>query len=116
MNTNPIVLSALADTNIPVKPIDYKGEETDYIVFNDSDNRAIAYADDVDTLESAIVQVHYYTQGNPKAKAKDIRKALRQYGFIYLKTTEFYEADEQYYHTIIEVRYDGISETQLDNY
>lgn len=111
INTNPLILDALKDIRLPVEPLTYSGEMTEYITFIDADNRATDYADDLDITESAIVQVHYFTPNNPKSKSKEIRKALRNAGFIYLSTSEFYEKEEKYYHVVIEVRYDDVSET-----
>ena len=116
MNTNPLILNALKNIGIPVEPIHYSGSDKEYITFIDADNRAVDYADDEDITESAIIQVHYFTQNNPKNKSKEIRKALRNAGFLYLNTQEFYEKEEQYFHTIIEVRYDDASESMKGDY
>ncbi|EMS74055.1 hypothetical protein CTER_5107 [Ruminiclostridium cellobioparum subsp. termitidis CT1112] len=116
VNTNPLIINALKDIGLPVESITYSGDESKYITFIDADNRATDYADDLDITESAIVQVHYFTSNNPKSKSKEIRKALRNAGFIYLSTSEFYEKEEKYYHIVIEVRYDDISETVKGDY
>ena len=116
MNTNPLIISALSAIGIPVEPLKYTGYATEYIVFNDADNRATGFANDEDVQETAWVQVHYFTKTNPKVKAKQIRKALRNAGFIYLSKSESYEDDTGFYHTIIEARITAASETQEDDY
>lgn len=118
MNTNPLIISALSSLSIPIEPLVYTGSATEYIVFNDSDNRATGFADDIDVQEAAWTRVHYFTKikTNIKPKSKLIRKALRNAGFIYLSTTELYEDDTGFYHTIIEVRRTAASETQEEDY
>ena len=116
MNTNPLIMTALSNIGIPVQWMRYVGNETEYITFNDSDNRPSFFGNNEELMDIAYVQVHFFTPNNPKSTAKKIRKKLRQAGFTYLSTTEIYEETTKLFHTIIEVMIEGISETQMDDY
>lgn len=94
MNTNPLIMAALSDIGIPVQWMRYVGNETEYITFNDSDNRPSFFGNNEELMDIAYVQIHFFTPNNPKSTAKKIRKKLRQSGFTYLSTTEIYEEQQ----------------------
>ena len=107
MNVNPIIIAALASMNLPVAPNTYEGVATEYIVFNYADERAVVSGSDVDLLDVTAVQVHYFTQGNPQANKKIIRRLLRAAGFTIDNTVELYESDTGYNHVVVECEIDG---------
>ncbi len=115
MNTNPLVMDALKDIGVPIQWMRYIGNAEEYITFHDSDNRPCFFGDNQALMDIAYVQVHFFTPNNPKTMAKKIRKQLRQAGFTYLSTTEIFENETNYFHTIIEVMVSGISETQMED-
>ncbi len=58
MNTNPLIMTALSDIGIPVQWMRYVGNETEYITFNDSDNRPSFFGNNEELMDIAYVQVH----------------------------------------------------------
>ena len=73
MNLNPHFRTCL---KLPVKPEEYTGTSTEYILFNYADERDEMYANGVPQEGVTYMQIHYYTKGDPHAK-----KASRQTAF-----------------------------------
>lgn len=117
MNVNPLVMQALQpmeDIGIPVRWLEYKGEKTEYIVFNDALNAPSLYGDDCDEFDTVIVQVHHYTKADPHRMISEIRKQLREAGFLILETFTTRDTVEGgktgFIHTTIRARITGLSE------
>lgn len=109
MNVNPIMITALTPIlGAAPSPNVYTGTATEYITFNYADERPALNADDTDIYDETVVQVHYFTKGNPQTNKKAIRKALRSAGFSIQNTQEFYEADTKYTHVVVYVAIDGV--------
>lgn len=108
MNVNPIVKSAMASLGLPVTPNINLTGATEYITFNYMDERPNLIADDTDLYDTTVIQVHYFTKGNPQQKKKDIRRLLRAGGFVIHNTMEFYETDTALNHVVIECSIDGV--------
>ena len=107
MNVNPIIISALSSTNLPVTPDSDKGTATEYIIFNYADERATVSGDDDDLIDTTAAQIHYFTKGNPQANKKIIRRLLRAAGFTIINTQEFFETETGYNHVVVECEIDG---------
>jgi hypothetical protein len=109
MNVNPLVISALRPIlGVDPSPNKYTGSASEYITFNYADERPEVYADDEDLLDSTIIQVHFFTKGNPQTNKKAIRRLLRDAGFMIQSTQEIYENDTGYTHVIVYAWIDGI--------
>lgn len=107
MNVNPLVLNTLSSLNLPVSANVYEGSEDEYITFNYADERPVLYADDTDIFDETVIQVHYFTKGNPQVNKKAIRRLLRASGFNIISTQEFYENDTKFIHVVVEAWIDG---------
>jgi len=107
VNVNPLVISALSSLALPVEPNVYKGEATDYIVFNYVDERPALSADDTDVNDATTTRINYFTKSNPQTNKKAIRRLMRVAGFIVSSTQELYEADTGYTHIIVECSIGG---------
>ena len=70
MNVNPIVIATLASLSLPVTPNVNLTGATEYITFNYMDERPTLIADDTDLYDTTVIQVHYFTKGNPQQKKK----------------------------------------------
>ncbi len=114
MNVFPLIETALASLNIPLKPEVYKGTAQEYIAFNYSDERPVLSADDNDQLDETTVQVHYFTKGDPHTTKAKIRRLLHAAGFNIISTQQFYEEDTQYRHVVVEASIDGEINDQED--
>lgn len=101
MNVNSTIIAALSSLNLPVSPNIYTGTAESYITFNYADERPVVRADDEDILDETLIQVHYFTRGNPQTNKKAIRRLLRAAGFTIQSTAEIYESDTGYNHVIV---------------
>lgn len=122
MNANPLVMAALGGLPIPVCWLEYKGKAEEYITFNDALNAPSLYADDLDELDTVILQIHHYTKGDPQKRLKEIRNALRKAGFTILETLTSKESIASggvnlkndtttgFIHSIIKVQIEGRSD------
>jgi hypothetical protein len=108
MNVNSIVISALTSLNLPVTPNANLDGDKEYITFNYVRESTSLTADDTDLYDTTIIQVHYFTKGNPQQKKKDIRRLLRIAGFAIHETVEIYETDTKFNHVVIECSIDGV--------
>lgn len=108
MNVNPIITTALASLNIPVVPNHYDGTGTEYIVFYYADERPTMHADDTDLFDKTVIQVHYFTLGNPQTNKKAIRRLMKASGFIIINTQEIYEEDTKLTRVIVECEIEGV--------
>lgn len=108
MNVNPLIISALSSLNLSVTANVYVGTADEYITFNYMDERPTLIADDTDLYDTTVIQVHYFTKGNPQQKKKDIRRLLRAGGFVIHDTMEFYETDTALNHVVVECSIDGV--------
>ena len=108
MNINATVKSALSSLNLPIAANVFTGNADEYITHNYADERPVVRADDEDLLDQTVVQVHYYTRGNPLANKKAIRRLLRAAGFTIQSTAEIYENDTGFNHVIVYAWIEGI--------
>lgn len=113
MNTRPILKAALENIGVPVVAGVYQGTAEEYIVYNDSDNRPAAYADDTDIWDEATVQVHYYTRTPDADMRAKIKSRLRKAGFtITGHYGPTFESDTKFYHLTVTAWIDGPIETE----
>ena len=111
MNVNQLIktaLSSLGTAYANVCTVDPLPDE--YITFNYADERPVLYADDTDIYDETVIQVHYFTKGNPQTNKKAIRRLLRASGFNIISTQEFYESDTKFIHVVIEAWIEGFIE------
>lgn len=108
MNVNPIVIAALTSLALPVTPNVNLTGASEYITFNYMDERPSLIADDTDLYDTTVIQVHYFTKGNPQQKKTDLRRLLRAGGFVIHSTAEFYEDDTALNHVVVECSIDGV--------
>ena len=108
MNVNQLIKTALASIGTAHANVCKTSPLPDeYITFNYVDERPALRADDEDIYDETVIQVHYFTKGNPQTNKKAIRKALRGAGFTILSTSELYENDTGYVHVVVEAWISG---------
>lgn len=114
MNVNPLIMQALGGLGIPVRWLEYQGSAQEYVVFNDALNAPSLYGSNRDQIDTVIVQVHHYTKTDPQSRISEIRKALRNAGFVILETFTTKDTVEGvktgFIHTMIRARISGVSE------
>ena len=108
MNVNPIVVTALASLGLPVTANINLAGSAEYITFNYVDERPTLIADDTELYDTTVIQVHYFTKGNPQANKKNIRRLLRAAGFVVHNTMDFYEVETALNHVVVECSIDGV--------
>lgn len=98
-----LVLSALSSLDIPISADVYRGSAKEYITFNFADERPAVRADDIDIIDEASMQIHYFTKSNPLSVKRRIRQLLRNAGFTIIALQQFFESDTNFYHVVVEV-------------
>lgn len=103
MRSDGILQEALEQTGVPVKQYEYKGTRTEYIVFNEEDERCTAHADDGPQAVSIWWQVHLFapeTFGYRVMKRR-IRLLLLKAGFTVREAVTLREEETGTIHIII---------------
>lgn len=100
MNVNETIEGALAGTVPDIWPLICPQEHPpeEYIVYNPELEEAALFADNQDREWVQHMQVHYFTKGNYIKKRGDIRRALREAGFLVTDITTLHEKDSGYHH------------------
>lgn len=73
-----------------------------YIVYNPELESAESFSDDEDEEWIHYMQIHLFTKGNYVTLRKNIRKKLRDAGFVMTNIETFYESDTGYNHLCFE--------------
>ena len=83
MNVNERMMALGQVIGYPVKQDIYEGAEDKYIVFNYEDERGSLFGDDEELMETAYLQVAFYTPENYNyhEDKKRIKKELKTLGF-----------------------------------
>lgn len=103
MKSDEILKKTLDQTRLPVKPYEYKGTQTEYIVFNEEDERCTAHADDMPGAVSVWWQVHLFAPEtyNYRRMKRKIRTLLLNAGFTVREATTLWEEETGTVHVVI---------------
>lgn len=96
VRSDELLQTTLEKTRLPVKPYEYKGTKTEYIVYNEEDERGIGHADDRPQAESIWWQIHLFTPVtyDYRAMKRKIRNLLYDAGFSVGPINTIYESDD----------------------
>lgn len=96
MWSDEILKTTLEQTGLPVKPYEYKGTKTEYIVYNEEDERGVGHADDTPQAQSLWWQVHLFSsvEYDFRAMKRKIRSLLCEAGFSVGPINTIYESDD----------------------
>lgn len=100
MSVNQIIESALRNMVTSIWPLVCPEEKPpkEYIVYNPEIDVPEDYGDNAAGEWVQYMQVHLFTKSNYLKKRKEIRKALKDAGFLVSDITTMYEKDSGYYH------------------
>ena len=108
MNVNQLLKECLKPVGFPVEPDPYTGKAKEYISFIYADERPVLSGDDMNILDSTVMQIHCFTQKNPQEIKKKIRLCLRLGGFTILSTSEDNDDKTGYNHIIVLAEIEGV--------
>lgn len=96
VKSDEILEATLKKTGLPVKSYEYKGTKTEYIVYNEEDERGVGHANDRPQAESVWWQVHLFTPVtyDYRAMKRKIRDMLYDAGFSVGAISTIYESDD----------------------
>ena len=100
MSLNSIIISALT----PLAPTafhHYNGNATTYITFFTYHQGENLTTDDEEKRTSYNVQIDVFSKGNLEYLVKNIRKALKPYGFKRISEVEMYEMETKTYRKML---------------
>lgn len=102
MSINQTIENALSDIVPEIWPLscpeEIKPEE--YITYKTNEEPAL-FADDKDVEWAYLVTIHYFTKHNYIKTKNQIRKKLRDDGFMITEIEALHENDTGYYHVIL---------------
>ena len=96
--------------------IDENGNElprlSEWIAYNVVYESPSQYADDYDAYTSRDIDVHFFTKSKATQESvkKSLRNALRTEGYVIKQTQTMYEDDTKYYHLIISIFENDLTE------
>ena len=103
MKSDELLQQTLELAGMPVKQYEYKGSAEQYIVYNEEDERAAYYADNLPQEMSIWWQVHIFqpNTANHRANKRKVRNLLIKAGFLIGDIETIYEQESQTIHTVI---------------
>lgn len=105
MSINSLIISTLSPLNIPVKLLNYSGNETTYITFFEFNQMAHINADDEEQSTRYSIQIDIFSEGNYMNIVKQTKDLLKSVGFIRTSEAEEYDPSSGRYHKVIRLRY-----------
>ncbi|MDO4553705.1 MAG: hypothetical protein Q4B70_01000 [Lachnospiraceae bacterium] len=103
MRSDELLQETLETTGLPVKQYEYKGTKSEYIVFNEEDERGTAYSDDRPAEVAIWWQVHLFMPrySDYRSMKRTIMKALIDAGFLLQEITTLFEQETETIHVAI---------------
>lgn len=100
MSVNEAIEGALSGIVPNIWPLTCPWEHPpeEYMVYNPELEEAVLFADNQDWEWVQHMQVHYFTKGNYITKRRNIRRALRESGFLVTDIITLHEKDSGYHH------------------
>lgn len=105
MSINKLIIDTLESTNVPISFQTYEGEETTYITFLEYLQQGESFADDNEEVTGHYIQVDVWSKGNYRKIVDQVKKLLKQAGFIRKYETELYEPDTKIFHKVLRFFY-----------
>ena len=103
MRSDELLQQTLEATGLPVKQYEYKGTKSEYILFNEEDERSVLYADNRPMEVSLWWQVHLFTpkEYNYRFMKRKIRNLLLDAGFSVREAITIYEEETETIHVVM---------------
>jgi hypothetical protein len=105
VSLNSIIISTLAPTNVPVAFRVYRGSETEYIRFFEIVDVPTAYAENELQNTQKSIQIDVFSKGNYAPLIEQVKTLMKEAGFLWKASQEFYEEDTGYFHYALTFNY-----------
>jgi hypothetical protein len=93
---NTLIVETLKDLKITTRYMKYDGDENEYIIFTTTDSKDTFFCDDDNQAEIYTISLNFwYKDGRSFNKAKEIKKAMKNAGFIFINSADL--MDGEYY-------------------
>lgn len=113
MSLNKLIIDTLKPIGIPVALLTYTGTATTYITFFQYNEMGVVFAEDSEQETRHSIQIDVWSKGNYVDVVKQVKKLLKEIGFLRVNVHEFYEDDTKIFHKVLQFYYDDQSENNL---
>lgn len=103
MKSDELLKNTLEQTGLPVKAYEYRGIKSEYIVYNEEDERSSYHADDLPQGISMWWQVHLFApeSSDIRSRKRQVRNLLLKAGFLLGETDTIFEKGTKTIHVVI---------------
>lgn len=104
MSLNSLILATLNPTGVPVSFQVYGGAASTYITFFEVVDVPAMHSDN--ELDSTVksIQIDVWSTGNYATAVNDVKRLMKEAGFLWTSGREFYESDTKKYHYVLEYK------------
>lgn len=95
---NKLIIDTLKPLNIPVNFQKYTGTVSTYITFFNYLTQGEEFSDDQEIGTGHYIQVDVWSKGDYTTLVEEVKRLLREAGFIRKSEIDLYETDTQFYH------------------
>lgn len=89
---NTLIMNTLKPLGITTRYMNYDGKDGEYIIFTITSEEDSFFTDDVNESEINTISLNFwYTNGSSYAKIKEIKRAMKENGFIYIGGTDLFD-------------------------
>lgn len=105
MNVYDLVQSTLSPIGLPVSLRVYNGSQSTYITYFEVVGVPALHADDELTNKQVTIQVDVWSKGNFISVVKEVESRMKEAGFRWSSSQDFYEDDTKFYHYALTYNY-----------
>lgn len=111
MSINKLIIDTLESTGVPVDFQTYEGDENKYITFSEYLQQGEGFADDDEIVTGHYIQINVWskyildTNTSYRKIVDQVKKLLKEKGFIRKYETELYEPDTKIFHKVLRFFY-----------
>lgn len=105
MRMNPLIISTLEPTNVPVAFRVYKGEKTTYIRFFEVVDVSRLHADDELKATQKTMQIDIFSDKNYEDLIEKVKELMKEAGFLWAGGREVPDPESDLYHYVLTYNY-----------
>lgn len=104
MSLNSLILTTLKPTGVPVAFQVYGGTASTYITFFEVVDVPSMHSDNELDNSMKTMQVDIWSTGNYATAVSDVKRLMKEAGFLWTSSRELYESDTKKYHYVLEYK------------
>ena len=91
---NVLIIEALKKLKITTRYMKYDGNENEYIIFSITNSKDAFFCDDENQSEINTISLNFwYKDGKSFSKIKEIKKAMKDAGFVFINSTDLMDGE-----------------------